>query len=274
MTILKNIMTYLVVVLLYMSGTALADGEAPPVLDFQNHPRSPEHTNIFTGDLLSFDTRLSWTKRFNGDETFNESEMLPTHRSSTMAMAESSEENAMDMSSSGMSHMKMDGMGVVKSVRLEQSKVKIQHGPIDKYGMPEMTMLFKVEDPSMLEALKQGDEVGFNVDNSSGGFVVTHIMPMMAMMNSGMSGGDTDESASSASSMDATGVIKTIRTSQGKVKIEHGPIDKYGMPAMTMVFKVQDTAALEQLEQGMKVEFDIDNSSGGFEITDIKPIDQ
>ena len=43
---------------------------------------------------------------------------------------------------------------------------------------------------------------------------------------------------------------------------------------MTMVFKVQNPADLEILEKGMTVEFDIDNSSGGFEIIQIKPVDQ
>ena len=71
--------------------------------------------------------------------------------------------------------------------------------------------------------------------------------------------------------MDGKGVVKTIRAEQGKVKIEHGPIDKFGMPAMTMVFKVQNPADLEKLEKGMAVEFDVDNSSGGFEIIRIKP---
>ena len=268
----RNMTTIPIVMFIFLSGGAFADGEAPPVLDFQNHPRSPEHSDIFTGDLLSFDTRLSWTSRFSGDERFNESEMLPQHRSNTMAMSDTSGEHSMNMSSGEMSHMKMDGMGVVKGIRTEQGKVKIQHGPIDKYGMPEMTMMFKVDDPSMLEGLNKGDEVGFNVDDTSGGFVVTHIMPMMAMMESAESDGAGDATASS--SMDAIGVVKTIRAEQGKVKIEHGPIDKYGMPAMTMVFKVQDPAALESLEKGMEVEFDIDNSSGGFEITNIKPIDQ
>ena len=74
--------------------------------------------------------------------------------------------------------------------------------------------------------------------------------------------------------MDATGVVKTIRAEQGKVKIEHGPIDKFGMPAMTMVFKVQNPADLEKLEKGMAVEFDVDSSSGGFEIIRIKPTEE
>ena len=122
----------------------------------------------------------------------------------------------------------------------------------------------------MLEGLSKGDEVEFNVDNSSGGFVVTNIMTMAMMKEKHKEAMDAGAEAMPGG-MDATGVVKTIRTEQGKVKIEHGPIDKFGMPAMTMVFKVQNPADLEKLEKGMAVEFDVDNSSGGFEIIRIKP---
>jgi Cu/Ag efflux protein CusF len=43
---------------------------------------------------------------------------------------------------------------------------------------------------------------------------------------------------------------------------------------MTMMFKVQDPALLEGIETDTEVDFDIDNSSGGFEITNIKPTSQ
>ena len=76
-----------------------------------------------------------------------------------------------------MGSMAMDGMGVVKSIRLEQGKVKIAHGPIEKLGMPGMTMVFKVTDPTMLEGLQADDEVQFNIDSSSGGFEITNIRP-------------------------------------------------------------------------------------------------
>lgn len=263
--------TYLAAVLAVLNSSAFATEGIPPVLDYQNHPQSPGHSDIYTGDLLPLDASLSWTNRFNGDETFNELEVLPTHRSNSMSMRDESGNHLMGKSLSKMDHMKMDNTGMVKGIRMEQGKIKIQHGPIDKYGMPEMTMVFKVDDPSILEGLNKGDKVGFNIDNSSGGFVVTHIMSM-TMMNTKQS--ESIDDNSEFDTMDASGVIKTIRASQGKVKIEHGPIDKYGMPAMTMVFKVQNPADLETLEKGMAVEFDIDTSSGGFEIIQIKPKDQ
>ncbi len=263
--ILNKIISISFAAMLTATGTANASETAPSVLDYQDHPRSPEHSDIYVGDLLSLDATLSWTNRFNGDETFNQAEMLPQSiiSSSTMTHDKS---NMMQ----SMGTMTMDGLGVIKTIRPEQGKVKIQHGPIEKYGMPEMTMVFKVDDPSMLEDLDQGQEVGFNVDNSSGGFVVTHIMSMQQMENSMAE----QQGTTTTSGMDARGMVKAVRLSQGKVKIEHGEIDKYGMPAMTMMFKVTDPALLEGLEQGTEVEFDVDNSSGGFEITNIKSISE
>ena len=263
-SVMKNMITYLAVMLFYFTGPAHASEEVPPVLDYQNHPRSPEHSDIYTGDLLSLDANLSWTNRFNGDETFNEEEMLPQSFSSA-SMTHQHEDH-----SKAVNDMKMDGMGVVKTIRLEQGKLKISHGPIEKYGMPEMTMMFKVEDPSMLESLEKGQEVGFNVDNSSGGFVVTHIMPTMAMSGEMMS----ESTQISSGEMDALGTVKAVRASQGKVKIQHGPIDKYGMPSMTMMFKVNDPAMLDGLQADDEVQFNVDNSSAGFVITDIKPTNQ
>jgi Cu/Ag efflux protein CusF len=127
-------------------------------------------------------------------------------------------------------------------------------------------MMFKVDDPSQLEGLEKGQQVGFNVDNSSGGFVLTHIMSMPA---EGM-----NKSNDMSAGMDARGEVEMIRASQGKVKIKHGPIDKYGMPAMTMMFKVADPALLGKLKKGSTIDFDIDNSSGGFVITDIVTVEE
>ena len=65
--------------------------------------------------------------------------------------------------------------GVVEAVRGEQGKIKVKHGPIDKYGMPAMTMMFKVSDSVQLSGLQTGNSIDFNIDNSSGGFVITKI---------------------------------------------------------------------------------------------------
>ncbi|MDC1287788.1 copper-binding protein [Gammaproteobacteria bacterium] len=234
-----------------------AGTETASPLDSSQHPESAEHVPVFPAPPLPLDTRLSWTERFNGDETFNPNEVLPPIASSLPADSDKS----MAMGSGG-----MDARGVIKGLRPDQAKVKIAHGTIDKYGMPAMTMMFKVENPALLQGLKNGQQVGFNIDNSSGGFVLTGIMPMPA---EGMNNMQAQTSA-----MDASGEVETVRASQGKVKIKHGPIDKYGMPAMTMMFKVADPEMLAGLRKNQKIDFNIDNASGGFVVTQIRPKSQ
>lgn len=234
--------------------------ESQSVLDPAQHPKSPEYQTGFSGAMAPLDSKLSWTQRFNGDETFN-AEVGPLLNSE---MTTNTSNQMITMKSESMVGMKMDGVGVIKGLQLAQSKIKISHGTIDKYGMPAMTMVFKVEDPAMFEGLEKNQEIRFDVDNSSGGFVVTHIMPVVVM-------GDAS-SQQTLTTMDVRGVVQTIRESQGKVKIKHGPIEKYGMPGMTMMFKVADPALLNGLQKGAQVDFNVDNSSGGFVITDIAPV--
>jgi len=65
--------------------------------------------------------------------------------------------------------------GEVRKVDREQGKVTLKHGPIANLDMPGMTMVFKVSDPKMLDALKQGDKVRFAASNTNGSFTVTAI---------------------------------------------------------------------------------------------------
>ncbi len=234
------------------------------VLDPMAHPSSPSFESPFPASILPLDATLSWKKRFNGDETFNENETLGQKTSMT-GMGNTDHSGQGDLTSTeSKTGMGMDATGVVKQIKAGQGKVKIKHGPIERLGMPAMTMMFKVDDVAMLENLEKGQTVGFSVDNSSGGFTVTHIMPMA---------GDSDGSSAkpmTPGGMDARGTVKAIRVNQGKIKIEHGPIDRLGMPAMTMMFKVEDPTQLDGLEKGSTVDFSVDNSSGGFVITNIK----
>lgn len=167
---MKNIAKYLVVVLAVLSGSTYATAETLRVLDSGNHPSSAEHREIFVGDVLPLDANLSWRNRFNGDETFNTSIVLPAHRSNSMVV--------MNESPTVPLNKKMDGQGIVKGIRPEQGKVKIQHSAIEKYGMPAMTMFFRVRNPTDLSVLKKGMTVQFDIDNSSGGFEIIQIKPV------------------------------------------------------------------------------------------------
>jgi len=242
------------------------------VLDPNAHPASPEFESPFSAAILPLDATLSWKNRFNGDETFNQNVGLGQDAGMTeMSSMDHAGHEAMEKAADE-SGMGMDATGIIQQIRPGQGKVKIRHGEIERLGMPAMTMMFKVSDAAMLKNLEKGQRVGFSVDNSSGGFVLTHLMPMQSGADEPASGvADPTRMTKVVDDMDARGIVKSIRTGQGKVKIEHGPIDRLGMPAMTMMFKVEDPSQLEGLEKGSAVDFAVENSSGGFVITNIKP---
>ena len=69
--------------------------------------------------------------------------------------------------------------GEVRRVDKDTQKVTLRHGPIPNLGMGNMTMVFRVTDPAMLEAVKQGDKVRFRADKVGGQYTVTemHVSP-------------------------------------------------------------------------------------------------
>src|SRR5262245_21772954 len=66
--------------------------------------------------------------------------------------------------------------GQVTKVDESAGKITLKHGPIKKLDMNEgMTMVFRVQDPSMLKQVKVGDKVRFDADRINGQFTVTKI---------------------------------------------------------------------------------------------------
>ena len=67
--------------------------------------------------------------------------------------------------------------GEVRKIDKENKKITLKHGEIKNLGMPGMTMVFQVKDPSMLDSVKQGDKVMFKAEKANGALMVTEIMP-------------------------------------------------------------------------------------------------
>ena len=65
--------------------------------------------------------------------------------------------------------------GEVRKIDKEQSKITLKHGPIPNLQMDGMTMVFRVSDAKLLDAVKQGDKVKFTADKVNGAFTVTLI---------------------------------------------------------------------------------------------------
>ena len=67
--------------------------------------------------------------------------------------------------------------GEVRKVDKENMKITLKHGEIKNLEMPGMTMVFTVNDATMLDKVKAGDKVLFKAAKEAGKIVVTEIQP-------------------------------------------------------------------------------------------------
>ena len=69
----------------------------------------------------------------------------------------------------------------------------------------------------------------------------------------------------------ADGEIRKVDKDAKKITIKHGPIQNLDMPPMTMVFRVTDSAMLDSVKAGDKVNFSAEKVGGLFTVTRIEP---
>ena len=63
----------------------------------------------------------------------------------------------------------------IRKIDVAQAKITLKHAAIANIGMPAMTMVFKVADPSLLTGLTVNDEVLFSVEKQGSALIVTQI---------------------------------------------------------------------------------------------------
>jgi Cu/Ag efflux protein CusF len=63
--------------------------------------------------------------------------------------------------------------GEVRKVDKEAKKLTLRHGPIPNLEMPEMTMVFRVTDPKLLDGLEPRQKVRFAAARVEGQLTVT-----------------------------------------------------------------------------------------------------
>lgn len=65
--------------------------------------------------------------------------------------------------------------GTIIGIDAERGRITLKHGAIEGLGMPAMTMVFRVADPSMLTELRAGDDVRVTVIRVDNFFTVTQL---------------------------------------------------------------------------------------------------
>ncbi|MDS4016074.1 MAG: copper-binding protein [Candidatus Accumulibacter sp.] len=78
--------------------------------------------------------------------------------------------------------------------------------------------------------------------------------------------------AGKAGTQMADGLVKKVDKEAGKLTLAHGPLQNLDMPAMTMVFRVKDSAWLNQLAAGDKIRFMAENVNGLLTVTHLVPV--
>ena len=77
--------------------------------------------------------------------------------------------------------------------------------------------------------------------------------------------------ATASASQDLTdGEIRKVDKDSKKITIKHGDIKNLDMPGMTMVFRVQDAAMLDNIQVGDKVSFKVIKTDGGYVVTELR----
>jgi Cu/Ag efflux protein CusF len=66
------------------------------------------------------------------------------------------------------------------------------------------------------------------------------------------------------------GVVNKVDAKAKKVTIKHEDLKNLDMPAMTMVFRVEDSALLEKLKEGSNIEFVAERVNGKLTVTELK----
>jgi len=68
--------------------------------------------------------------------------------------------------------------GEVKKVDQAAGKLTIKHGPLKNLGMDGMTMIFRVQDPAMLDQVKVGDRIAFVAEQPKGQLTVIRLQKL------------------------------------------------------------------------------------------------
>jgi Cu(I)/Ag(I) efflux system periplasmic protein CusF len=83
--------------------------------------------------------------------------------------------------------------------------------------------------------------------------------------------GNKTIAASTQTAALSDGEIRKVDKDAKKLTIRHGPLANLDMPAMTMVFQVQDAAVLDQVKPGDKVKFEAQKIGGAYTVIRIEP---
>jgi len=148
------------------------------------------------------------------------------------------------------------GEGKVVATVPNASQIVVDHEEIKGF-MEAMTMGYRVEPPSLLEGLKQGDKVRFTIDVPKKAIVKIEKGPLLAAAEPPKGQGSPPPKAGAQQTVVGEGKVVATVPNASQIVVEHGEIKGF-MEAMTMGYRVDPPSLLEGLKFGDKVRFTID----------------
>lgn len=166
----------------------------------------------------------------------------------------------------------------VNSVMTDHRMINVDHGAIEEWEWPSMTMDFIVAESVDINELKAGMSLHMEITKTdSGSFEVTTIHIMDSMNDMDSSADSTDSGHDAMQSMEepimsvwTEATINNVMMESRKINVDHGSIDEWEWPSMTMDFDVADSVAIEELKAGMSLHMEIvKTDSGSFEVATV-----
>lgn len=137
----------------------------------------------------------------------------------------------------------------ITDVMPSHNMITVNHGAISEWDWPEMTMDFTVANHVDLTNLQEGMATHIEISKENDGqYVITtvHVIDDNA-----------DTQATSGESVWTEASINSVMPSHNMLNLDHGAIEAWDWPAMTMDFVVSDNIDVSQLEAGMTLHVQI-----------------
>lgn len=142
------------------------------------------------------------------------------------------------------------GSGVVDAIMAGHGMIDLTHDPIPALDWPVMSMsFFALDETVSLDGLAVGQTVDFSLrQNADGQWRIASI---------------SEAGSGSEPLVEGRGRVVTLMSEFGMVEIDHERIEAINMPAMSMVYELDDGVSLDGLSVGDEVVFSIEEEAPG-----------
>ena len=104
--------------------------------------------------------------------------------------------------------------------------------------------------------------------------IQSFLISLLGVGGIALAGESHDHGAATATAnITATGTVKSVDATKGKLVIDHDPIPALNWPRMVMDFQLADKAMTEKVKVGEKINFTLapGEKKGGYTVTAIEP---